>query len=351
MGDSMQSLAILVRTENSVLYEVLHDQPKLNERRASDEEKAAKVVQTGIKGACCWDNVFNFLGCRGPRKEIEEICSKRVQELTAYDAAFPVTIEELYSESDSLSLRRTSLKNAELFLQSEEASACDSEIEMQQGRSSITSYMKEFIKEKTHTNFHDFLIAKRCEKQIAVNMQFLSKFDTDVHKLTESSEWKKFDLECKAAVLDTYVRDFLADLYQLKRSTWKPSEEFGKLLIELKEKGPMMIFGEFGIKAYLDPPYKMKEKAGGRDIYAWSSGAKRTQSKYGHSVLLVGAKKTQDQAFVYFIDPTDSSGRSKKTIYMVSIKNLTEHICSLSGKMKLDSAVGYAYLGNFKIPV
>lgn len=72
----------------------------------------------------------------------------------------------------------------------------------------------------------------------------------------------------------------------------------------------------------------------------------------GHSVLLVGAKKTRDQSLVYFIDsndPSDPLDRTKQKIYTISFTNLTSHICDIIGRQQPESTVEYAYYGAFKI--
>ena len=96
----------------------------------------------------------------------------------------------------------------------------------------------------------------------------------------------------------------------------------------------------------------MSQKISTRDIYAWRPGAERDESIAGHSALLVGVKKIQEKAFAYFIDPNDSSDpldKYKQKIYMISFTNLTSNICSLTGCKELDSEIGYAYSGNFKV--
>ena len=98
---------------------------------------------------------FNFLRKRigkNPCAEllneraIEKACSERRKEQTIYDDAFPVSIAELYSKSDSSVLQRLDLKNAQIFLKSQLSSSCNIS-ETLEGRSSIVPYIQEFIKE------------------------------------------------------------------------------------------------------------------------------------------------------------------------------------------------------------
>jgi hypothetical protein len=122
------------------------------------------------------------------------------------------------------------------------------------------------------------------------------------------------------------------------------------LIVELKEKGPLNIFGFFGPTTYLEPDFK-HHQVSGRDIFAWRPKTPRDRSA-GHSVLIVGAKKVNDKAYVYFIDPINSSDpldRAKQKIYMNSFENITSNICDFAGHKQIDSEAEYAYYGHFKI--
>lgn len=360
----MLPISILKKTSSCILYEIPPGKPNPEQRCTTGEDERDRIEQLAMKGAACWYYVFNYIRLRigkDPCEELREereneaICSQRRKEQTAYDDAFPVSIAELYSISDMSLLQRLDVKNAQEFLNSELSSSCNLS-EPLEGRSSIVPYIQEFVEQNKHSNMREFLLFKRASKMIEINMKFLSNFNTDVYKMTESKQWNKWDTEQKAAVLDTYVRDFSADLYKLNKSSWKPSREIkegiDELINELKKHGPLMILGDFGPSAYIDQPFKTKEKISSRNIYAWRPGARRIESMAGHSILLVGAKKTHDNAYVYFIDPIDPSDpldRDKQKIYAMSFKNLTSNICSLTGHKELNSEIGYAYHGNFKV--
>ena len=141
--------------------------------------------------------------------------------------------------------------------------------------------------------------------------------------------------------------------YGLQKSDWTLASGITGLLQELKRAGPLAIGGAFGPPAYVEAPFKMREQIAGRDIYAWRPGAKRHPIRLEtHSVLLIGAKKTQDKALVYFIDPTDPSDphdRSTQKIYMISFTNLTSNISDLHNRLNPESPFGYAHHGSFQI--
>jgi hypothetical protein len=210
---------------------------------------------------------------------------------------------------------------------------------------------------------HEFLLIKKFNTRNEINIQFLSNFDLSAEKLFESemseengykkTNWKKLDTVEKAGFLDFFARDVSAKAYGLQKSSWSPVKGIESLMDELKKNGPLFIGGALGKPAYIDEPFKMSQKLAGRDIYAWRPGAKRHPTTFStHSVLLIGAKKIQDKAFVYFIDPIDPSDpkdKSTQKIYMISFSNLTSNICDLHGRMRQDSPVPYTYYGNFKI--
>lgn len=352
----MLPLSILEKTCDSVLYEISPGKPNPQEMYPKGVDKRERVFQSGLKGVACWYYAFNFLRRRIGKnpcesllaeRAIEKLCSQRRKEQTAYDDAFPVAIHELYSKSDISIIRKLDLKHAQLFLESPLAS-----LDPLDGRSSLLPYIQEFIKEKTHKNILEFLVFKRASRLIQINMNFLNNFNTDVHKMIGHKKWKKLDAEQQSAALETYVRDFSADLYNVKKSEWKPSLGIDELLDELKRKGPLMVLGNLGTPAYIDTPFQMARKISNRDIYAWRPGAMRSDLIAGHAILLVGARKVQNKAFVYFIDPADPSDPfdpSKQKIYMISFANLTSNIRSLTGHKELESDAGHAYYGNFEI--
>jgi hypothetical protein len=154
--------------------------------------------------------------------------------------------------------------------------------------------------------------------------------------------------------LEWYVRDLHADFYRLGRSSWNPLQGIDKLLAELKEKGPLMVGGNLGRSSYAPSVSlcTMTKQISGRDIYYWEKGTEHQKLTTSRTILLVGAKKTQNRAFVYFIDPQDPSDpldRSKQKIYMISYENLTSIICSVYGECEKSIDTEYAYHGHFKI--
>ena len=115
-----------------------------------------------------------------------------------------------------------------------------------------------------------------------------------------------------------------------------------------------MVLGNVGVNEYIDPPFKMSKQLSGRDIYAWKPGAKKLSDEERgliHAVLLVGAEKVQNKAFVYFIDsvdPSDPNNPSTQKIYKRSFDHFKLNLCNLGGYYSTDTSCDYAYYGNFK---
>jgi hypothetical protein len=208
------------------------------------------------------------------------------------------------------------------------------------------------------------LLNKTYGKRNKINEDFLNQFgiDPEVVYNTEIKSrelefkdvsWAKSNIIHKSAFLNSFVRNASATAYGLKKSCWAPNKGANNLIKELKENGPLFMVGHLGKAFYKDAPFIMKQKYSGRDIYAWQAGAERIPMTYlAHSVLLVGAKKVQEKAYVFFIDSQDCSDpndKSQQKIYLISFSNLIENVRDLRGLTKEDSLFGYAYHGNFNL--
>ncbi|MBA3237729.1 MAG: hypothetical protein H0T62_05175 [Parachlamydiaceae bacterium] len=191
-------------------------------------------------------------------------------------------------------------------------------------------------------------------KQFGINPKVL--YNNEIKSITPELKdvtWAKCSIIHKSTFLNNFVRNVSATACGLKKSCWAPNKGVNTLIGELKENGPLCVAGYLGKLFYKDAPFIMKQKYSGRDVYAWRPGAERIPPTYlAHTVLLVGAKKVEDKAYVFFIDSQDCSDpidKSQQKIYLISLSNLTENIRDLRGFPKEDSPFGYAYYGNFNL--
>ena len=86
------------------------------------------------------------------------------------------------------------------------------------------------------------------------------------------------------------------------------SQKIETLINELQKKGPLIGSGPFGPSAYHDIP-EMKQKAYGQNIYGWKPGANRIDHPKNNHIMILGAKKTENHEFVYFILSEDMTPR------------------------------------------
>lgn len=356
-------LSTLKTTPLSILYEIPPGKPGPKKEETTDEQTQGRVFQAGAKGGAYDYYAFNLLRKRIGKNAPEEFLSQRKTEqafsqrrkaLTTYYDKFPIPIEKLYSACDAPRLMSIRVKEAKKLLKKllrKNASKTSEDlVSYIKGfsRSNLPSHLKRFIKEpKNHKNLHEFLVYKKNQAVTEINTKFLKEVRyADFQK-------EEVTIERQAAL----IKSLCVNLYDLDKSTWQPFHDIEELIDELKQKGPLMIEGGFGKDAYTTAPFAMTKKISTRTIYAWSRGAERNSwAEAGHCVLLVGARLVKDkkkifvhQPFVYFIDPADPSDPldpDKQKIYLISLKNLRDHIRPLEVSQQ---GPVYAYHGHFKI--
>jgi len=369
----MLSLSILERTNNSIIYEIPAGKPDPQQKCTVDGDVRDRVMQAASKGNTCWYYTLNFIRRRigdglsedfSEGRKIEKLCSQRRKAQTNHDNSLPAIAGQLQNQLGRDTLGGIDLEKAKFLIENrEKLQPIIDTPETLEGSPSLFPFIEEFLKERNCRNMHEFLLIKKFSVLNQINIKFLSDFGISVEKLfeEETSEehgytkinWEELNVLEKAGFLDFFARDVSAKAYGLKKSSWTPLKRIEGLIEELKKNGPLYIGGAFGRPAYIDEPFKIGQKLAGREIYAWQKGAKRHPITFSaHSVLIVGAKKIQDNALVYFIDsldPSDPKDLSKQKIYVISFTNLSLHICDLHGRVRKDSPVPYAYYGNFKI--
>lgn len=76
-------------------------------------------------------------------------------------------------------------------------------------------------------------------------------------------------------------------------------ETIDKLMESLQENGPLVAIGKMGPGAYTDAPFKLRDKVGNEEVYGWKPDTFKEHSA-PTKVILLGAKQTESQAYVYF---------------------------------------------------
>jgi len=370
----MFSLNYLEHSENSALYEIPPGKPNPKEPCMVGIDSRSRVVKGPIKGKESWYYTFNYIRKRIGKNSCEELknerdiekrCSQRRKACVLYLDSFPTIVYQIDTDKvrnwliilDYVAVEDM-IKHWDILKKEFEKP------EVLEGGPSLLLSLQEFLKERKDKNLYEFFVRKVYETFNSINADFLTSFGIEPEKMyqkeitdqeyPERKAWNKLTRIDKIGILDFFVRKVSAEKYGLQVASWNPTKKIEELTYELEQHGPLYIGGAFGKHVYIDEPFKMKNKIGGRDIYSWKPGASRNAVVFSaHAVLLIGAKKAQDKSYVFFIDPEDRSDPKdieSQKIYTISYQNLISHICDLHGRIRTNSSanIGYAYHGNFR---
>lgn len=357
----------LVSKENVILYQLPHGKPDPKQNCIVGEiDKRDRVFQSVQKGIECWYYAAKMITSRPPKnpesfsnqnpylinlREGEKLCSFRRKETKKADGLlnfgghdFP--LEWLDSTDFQQSWGYLDIKKAQIYL-------TNPQIEQHK----MKGVLCEFVKQKEFTTVSKFLAnrkSKMIEQQIKVHTNFIKTFCTTNKINFELPTPTNYDIHyygylSKQTMLFTTKKAFC--LYDAE---WKPDQTIDKLITELKNKGPLYVNGRLGIDSYVDKPTQLSDKLGGKTIYYWPKGSKRTfenldsTEKFkiimNHSVVLLGANK--DKNLVYFVDPQDPSDPKQPELqktYAISYQNLTQNCLDLhSYDMRINKNAPYA---------
>jgi hypothetical protein len=108
-----------------------------------------------------------------------------------------------------------------------------------------------------------------------------------------------------------------------------------KLMKSLQENGPLIAVGKMGPSAYTEAPFKLRDKVDDEDIYGWNPLTSKEHA-VSTEVILLGARKTETNAYVYFtlakdvtrdksslirgFKPSDTDGK----VYIMSYENFLQ---------------------------
>lgn len=207
---------------------------------------------------------------------------------------------------------------------------------------------------------------QKLGKREEIYTQFFSKILVDPEHLFNSFKsqdphayeaslshrtWKDLTWETKIPLFNSFAKHIAYKHYNLRLSPWHPSQPITDLIKELSLKGPLIVGGCFGTSHYSIPPRVLEKTLEGRAVYGWvKMDPKNTEPATAHSILLVGAEKTETRQFVYYIDPIDDSDPThpeNQRIFCMSYERLTSptHLTDTHGFVRntAPSSIGYAY--------
>lgn len=217
-----------------------------------------------------------------------------------------------------------------------------------------------FISQNLFANFLDFLkdtIQARPKllnhDANLANVNFMEAFDLKAKDQFEAicqqdpigfyapfkGRWEKLPAGVLRVLTHSLALDTIARCYGLLPATWTPFQSANELFNQLKEKGPILVAGCFKRSQDLVSS-RMQTKHGavalGRAHFdtelievAESFSKKEISTNRGHCVVIVGVKKQNNEATVYFIDPTNPSDPFAKvvmTIYMMAYQDFTQKV-------------------------
>lgn len=109
--------------------------------------------------------------------------------------------------------------------------------------------------------------------------------------------------------MDVAANVLMAKGHGLKEVAFKELATIHKLIDTLKQKGPLMIVGQFGSHFYRDvPAKKFTLTMEGRSLWGWQKDTPTLDDKEnGHSIVVVGADVQGSKHYVYWIDPKDKN--------------------------------------------
>ena len=146
--------------------------------------------------------------------------------------------------------------------------------------------------------------------------------------------FKKLD---ELAYVQVEVHRTIARDYGLKEVLYKDVMTVVKLIATLRDRGPIVISGKFGLSFYLGhKPIQFAEKLGEYDLYGWKKGTPTaSENGFTHTIVLIGAQVKEGKSFVYWVDPDESNdpsipGGQKR--YVSSFQSTISRIDSVVGQ-------------------
>ncbi len=195
----------------------------------------------------------------------------------------------------------------------------------------LNHYVTGFSKQSQYEQLFDYLCHVWLQKRTGRYEQFLRDASQPLPALTGGTDLEKFsELEVKTGCI-------IADMYKLNKVQHQVVETFAAFMQQLKSAGPMAVAGSFGIGAYSCEPQKQKTSLDRYTVYAWPQGARNLESLCKiHTIIVVGAQKTETQECIYYMDPRDQD--TDRKVYKISFQSFKDHILTLPSQHCLKEA-------------
>jgi hypothetical protein len=200
--------------------------------------------------------------------------------------------------------------------------------------------VKAFMSQSDKSELRDFITHHQTQLKLAAAKECLNALDlnpnSELEKFT-SQLAKKVEGYSKVDEVSRYqdlIADKMAKNYKLKFSSWMPNQSIDSLLFALKENGAIKVQGYLGKPYYNGVPRQSSNSFGSKKVLFWPKGSYNVESSdAAHAIVIVGAKKTDSQDLVYFIDPNDSSDEYDK-VYCMSYRLLCAKAMTIYGNQR-----------------
>lgn len=289
------------------------------------------VKQAAQKGETCWYYVFNYLRIRYGKKFALEHTERKIEKILSSYRKEVVAIElQQHLIQQTLNILR--LNNSDIVAREEYINL-------------ISQYLIN-IPYNTHTVIDNLQQKSFDELQLLIEEQIThaiinnckqtllylgfnpqSLFQTYLQKEISSVSIDTNNLQDKKMIYQNLVYLEAAKAYKFKTADWHPCDPIEKLITELVEKGffsvNLIIKPWYYAQRYFIPQQFVEEK-----IYSWDFDNQTNNATKeideGHAILIVGAEKTGEEEYIYFLDPNHSS--DENYVYQLPYKELCKSI-------------------------
>lgn len=325
-----------------------------------------RVVQAGQKGETCFYYALNML-----RQRIGKKATPETQHLREMEVKISAIRKKLTTADKQYKYHFDFVKNLLIRFQVRSLSRRDVKTIVTQKilllndqvRDNYFNLLKTFTDQNEEDDLLTYIDSQLLKEKMLIKRDFtetllgesIKNFYSGMNVLDK--EWDSLSVLETAWMCDVLFNFCLCERYSLAPAGWHPNQMIESLFQDVKEHGPLLVFGYHGRGYYDCPPFQLADAIAGRPIFGWKPNTSRTnEDEKHHAVVVVGVNL--DKKCVYFLDPRDSSGPNEKDqkVYVVSYERFKSASGNILGIQKTDKEgkvvhqpkMSYAYYSPFK---
>jgi hypothetical protein len=200
----------------------------------------------------------------------------------------------------------------------------------------VLDFVTAFVQTNTNEDLINFANNRFDQKRIADAQSLLVDLDEGDYIPLIDQSIQKEGIRAGAKRIYALIVFCMNGWYNFQQSHWHPMQPIRSLIHEIEQHGPHKVTGYFGMDYYKTPPFKLKDKVEGCDVFGWRPGTliKVLDETITHTVIIVGARTLNDAEHVYFIDPNDPSDPADpyQKMYVISYNTLRGNIVNLAAQ-------------------